>query len=59
MGKEFEKNRYMYMYNNHLAVHLKLTQHCESTTVQYKIKLKSYHYQRGKGVRKDKSGVWD
>ena len=49
----------MYMYNNHFAVHLKLTQHCKSTTVQYKIKLKSYHYQRGMGVRKDKLGVWD
>ena len=49
MGKEFEKNRYMYMYNNHFAVHLKLMQHCKSTAVQYKIKLQSYHYQRGKG----------
>ena len=48
----------MYMYNNHFAVHLKLTQ-CKSTTVQYKINLKSYHYQRGNRVRKDKLGVWD
>ena len=30
----------MYMYNNHFAVHLKLTQHCKSIILQYKIKIK-------------------
>ena len=29
----------MYVYNNHFSVHLKLTQHCVSTTVQYKTKI--------------------
>ena len=32
-GKEYEKE-YMYMYNNHLAVQQKLTQHCKSTILQ-------------------------
>ena len=27
------------MYNNHFAVHLKLTQHCKSTLLQYKMKI--------------------
>ena len=32
-GKESEKE-YMYIYVNHLAVHLKVTQHCKSTVPQ-------------------------
>ena len=39
MGKEPEKG-WIYVYLNHLAVHLKLTQHCKSTILQYKIKIK-------------------
>ena len=27
------------MYNNHFAIHLKLTQHCKSTILRYKIKI--------------------
>ena len=41
MGKEPEKEwTYVYVYLNHFAVYLKLTQHCKSTTLQYKIKIK-------------------
>ena len=50
MGKESEKKKKMDMcvcvcvcvcvYLNHFAVHLKLKQHCKSTILQYKIKLK-------------------
>ena len=41
MGKESEKEWiYAYVQLNHLAVHLKLTQHCKSTILQYKIKIK-------------------
>ena len=36
-GKESEKNRYICIYNNHFAVHLKLTQYCKSTICQLKI----------------------
>ena len=39
MEKESEKDRiYVYVYLNHFAVYLKLTQHCKSTMIQYKIK---------------------
>ena len=31
---------YIYIKRNHFAVHLKLTQHCKSTILQYKIKIK-------------------
>ena len=38
-GKESEKEWiYVYVQLNHFAVHLKLTQHCKSTILQYKIK---------------------
>ena len=38
-GKESEKEQiYVYVKLNHFAVHLKLTQHCKSTILQYKIK---------------------
>ena len=41
MEKESEKDRiYVYVYLNHFAVYLKLTQHCKSTIPQYKIKVK-------------------
>ena len=41
MGKESEKEyMYSYMYNNHIAVHLKLTQYYKSTILQFK-KLKN------------------
>ena len=41
MGKESEKEWiYGYVQLNHLAVPLKLTQHCRSTIPQYKIKIK-------------------
>ena len=32
-GKESKK---LYVYNNHFAVHLKITQHCKSTILQFK-----------------------
>ena len=37
---------YIYMYKrlNHLTVHLKLTQHCKSTMLQYKIKVEEENY---------------
>ena len=35
------------MYNNHFAVHLKLTQQCKSTTLQYKIKIKKKNRLKG------------
>ena len=39
MGKEIGKEWiHVYVYLNHFAVHLKLSQHCESTIRQYKIK---------------------
>ena len=38
MGKE-SKNEWIYVNLNHTAVHLKLTQYCKSTTLQYKIKI--------------------
>ena len=39
MGKESEKGWiYVYIKLNHFAIHLKLTQHCKSTILQYKIK---------------------
>ena len=39
MGKESEKEWiHVYVELNHFAVHLKLTQHCKSTILQYKIK---------------------
>ena len=41
MGKESEKEwLYVYAWLNHFAVHVKLTQHCKSTVLQYKIKIK-------------------
>ena len=41
MGKESEKECiYVYVQLNHFVVHLKLTQHCKSTMLQYKIKIK-------------------
>ena len=40
MGKESEKEWIMFMHNNHFATYLKLTQHCKSTTLQHKIKIK-------------------
>jgi len=40
MGKKSEKEWDM----NHFAVHLKLTQHCKSTILQYKIKLKKERF---------------
>ena len=41
MGKE-SKEEWIYVYVKliHFAVHLKLTQHCKSTILQYKIKIK-------------------
>ena len=35
-----EKQIYVYAQLIHFAVHLKLTQHCKSTLLQYKIKIK-------------------
>ena len=32
-----DANYYMYVWMNHFAVHQKLTQHCKSTILQYKI----------------------
>ena len=46
MGKESEKEWiYVYVKVNHFAVYLKLTQHCKSTILQCKkkIKLKKNH----------------
>ena len=41
MGKESEKEWiYAYVQLNHFSIHLKLTQHCKSTVLQYKIKIK-------------------
>ena len=40
MGKEFEIHGYVYVQLSHSAVYLKLTQHCQSTIFQYKIKVK-------------------
>ena len=41
MGEESEKEEiYVYVWLNHFAVHLKLAQHCKSTILQYKIKIK-------------------
>ena len=41
MGKESEKEWiHVDVYLNHFAIHLKLTQHCKSTRIQYKIKIK-------------------
>ena len=41
MGKETEQEwLYAYVYLNHFAVHLKLTQHCKSRILQCKIKIK-------------------
>ena len=41
MGKESEKElRYVCVKLNHFAVYLKLTQHCKSTILQFKIKKK-------------------
>ena len=40
MGKESEEEWiHVYVQLNHLAVYLKLTQHCKSTILQYKIKI--------------------
>ena len=40
-GKESEKEQiHAYVKLNYYAVHLKLTQHCKSTVLQYKIKIK-------------------
>ena len=38
MGKEPEKEYIYICITNHFAVHLKLTQHCKSAMLQYKIK---------------------
>ena len=41
MGKESAKEYiyiYIYIKLNHFAVHVKVTQHCKSTILQYKIK---------------------
>ena len=40
-GKEYEKE-YTYRYNNHFAVHQKLTQYCKSTIPQLKKKGTSF-----------------
>ena len=49
MGKESEKEWiYVYIKRNLFVVHLKLTQHCESTIPQYKIKIK---FQKKKSYR--------
>ena len=41
MGKESEKKQiHVYVQLIHFAVRLKLTQHCKSTILQYKIKIK-------------------
>ena len=39
--KYLKYNRFMYMYNNHFAVNLKLTHYYTSTILQYKIKKKN------------------
>ena len=40
MGRESEKNGYMFVFNSiPLAIHLKLPQHCKSTMLQQKIKI--------------------
>lgn len=40
MGKESEKEWISVdVQQNHFAVHLKLTQHCKSSILQYKIKI--------------------
>ena len=40
MEKESEEDWiYVYVYLNHFAAYLKLTQHCKSTMLQYKIKI--------------------
>ena len=45
MGKESEKE-YISVYAelNHFAVHLKLIQHCQSTILQYKVKMEFKNY---------------
>ena len=45
MGKQSEKE-WIYVQLNHFAVYLKLTQHCKSPILQYKIKL---NFKRDKG----------
>ena len=37
MEKNLKKNRYICMYNNHMAVYLKLTQLCKATITSIKI----------------------
>ena len=61
MGKELEKEYiyiYIYIYVcvcvNHFAVHLKLTQHCKSTIVQYKIKIKERMNETEKEGKKER-----
>ena len=40
MGKESEKEYIIHIHKlNHFAVHLKLTQHCKSTILQFKKKV--------------------
>ena len=36
--KNMKKEFYIYIYSNHFAVHLKLTQHCKSPILQFKKK---------------------
>ena len=46
MGKESEKEQiHVCVQLNHSAVHLKLTQCCKSTILQYKIKIKKKEHQ--------------
>ena len=40
MEKNMKNNIYIYVELNQFAVHLKLTQLCKSTILQYKIKIK-------------------
>ena len=52
MGKGSEKEWiYVYVQLNHFAVHLKRTQHCKSTTLQYKIKIKYKKRKRNKNKK--------
>ena len=37
---ESENNGYVYVELNHFAIHLQLTQYCQSTILQQKIKIK-------------------
>ena len=47
---------YVYVYLNHFAVYLKLTQHCKSTILQYKLKIKLKFWNKIKCEGKKKTG---